>query len=494
MRSYFDVADGDPDGLAREKIGGRMLLLDPALATDVPLMLDFLGVPDPRQPVAAMQPEEYQRRLVEVLARVRDRRSAVEPALFLWEDLHWVDQASESVLTALLPSGGGRSLTLLTFRPEYQWPLASHSSYERVVVRPLGDAEVDKLLEDLLGAELARSPLARRIRERAGGTPFFAEELVQSLAEAGVLEGRRGAYRLGGPEDSVPLPASVQAVLAARIDRLPDSEKRVLQAASVIGRAFPVRLLRGIVELPDAELDPALRALCDAELLTQQALYPEAEYTFKHPLTQEVAYGSQLTERRSRQHLVLARALEALHAASPGERAALIAHHFENAGEPLEAARWHRRAAAWLRARNRIEQTRHLYRVLSLLEDLPETEPGLAWGLAARTALIRAGINTGMDEAEGDRLFEAARQLAERIGDRTGLVFLYAAAGVFKATHRDAVAHLERCEEALRLAEGIGEEVVEMIVRAPLLAAYAGVGRLVDGLRFAEESLEQLPH
>ncbi len=494
MRNYFGVGDRDPDEVAREKIGGRMLLLDPALATDVPLMLDFLGVPDPRQPVPARGPEEYQELLVEVLARLRDRRSAVEPALFLWEDMHWVDRASESVLTALITSGGGRSLTLLTFRSEYQWPLASHSSYERVVVRPLGDADVDELLEDLLGAELARSPLARRVRERAGGTPFFAEELVRSLAEAGVLEGPRGAYRLAGPEDTVTLPASVQAVLAARIDRLPEREKRVLQAASVIGRAFPVRLLREIVELPDADLDPALSALCDAELLDQQALYPEAEYTFKHPLTQEVAYHSQLTERRSRQHRALARALEALHAASPGERAALIAHHFENAGEDLEAARWHRRAAAWLASRDRIEQTRHLYRVLSLLEDQPETEQALAWGLAARVGLIRAAINTGMEEAEGDRLFEEARRLAERIGDRPALALMYAVAGAFKAMHGDPVTHLERCEEALRLAEGIGDVTVDLVLRSPVLWAYAGVGRLADGLRFAEESLEQLPH
>ncbi len=493
MRSYFGIVDRDPDEVAREKVGGRMLRLDPALATDVPLMLDLLGVPDPRQPIAAMEPEEYQQRLVEVLARLSDRRSAVEPAIFFWEDMHWVDRASESVITALLPAGGGRSLSLITFRPEYQWPLASDSSYEQLVVRPLSDADVDELLEDLLGAELARCPLARRIRERAGGTPFFAEELVQSLAEVGVLEGQRGDYRLAGPEDTITLPASVQAVLAARIDRLPEREKHVLQAASVIGRAFPVQLLREIVELPDADLDPALSALCDAELLYQQALYPEAEYTFKHPLTQEVAYHSQLTERRSRQHRALARALDALHAASPGERAALIAHHFENAGEDLEAARWHRRAAAWLAARNRIEQTHHLHRVLSLLEDQPENEQALAWGLAARASLIRAGINTGMDEAEGDRLFEEARRLAERIEDRTALVMLYAVAGVFKGVHGDPVTALERCQEALRLAEGIGDEAVELVLRASAAGGYAGVGRLVDGLRFTERSLEQLP-
>ena len=221
------------------------------------------------------------------------------------------------------------------------------SYYQQLPLAPLGTQAMGELLADLMGRDASLSVLAERIAERASGNPFFAEELVQSLAEVGGLEGSRGAYRLTRAVDELELPATVQAVLSARIDRLAEREKRLLQTASVIGKELSEAVLRRVAELPEADLQAALASLTEAEFLYPKALFPEAEYAFRHPLTQEVAYHSQLGERRRRVHASVARALEEVHAESPDEHAALVAHHWESAGEALEAARWHRRAAEW---------------------------------------------------------------------------------------------------------------------------------------------------
>ena len=220
-------------------------------------------------------------------------------------------------------------------------------------------------------------PLARRTHrsagERTGGNPFFLEEQVLSLAESGALAGSPGSYRLARPLEGIAVPATVQAVLAARIDRLAEREKVLLQTASVIGRELPEGLLRERGRASRADLAEALRALVRGEFLYEAALYPEPEYAFKHPLTQEVAYQSQLAERRARVHAAVARALEALDPAGTGERAALLAHHYEAAGEALPAARWHDRAADWALRADFAEARRHWERVRALAGSLPDS-------------------------------------------------------------------------------------------------------------------------
>src|SRR5439155_783993 len=232
---------------------------------------------------------------------------------------------------------------------------------------PLGPAAIAELLRDLLGTDPSLAGLAERIRERTGGNPFFIEEIVQALVEGGGLQGTRGAYQLVKPAERLALPATVQAVLTARIDRLGEREKTVLQTAAVIGKEFAEPILQRVAGQPETELRAALQTLVRAEFLYEAALYPDAEYAFKHPLTQEVAYHSQLGDRRARVHAAVAGAIAELHAGKLDEHAALLAYHWEGAGDVLQAAEWSRRAAEQAGFRDPAEAHRHWQKVRELV-------------------------------------------------------------------------------------------------------------------------------
>ena len=274
-------------------------------------------------------------------------RSVNQPGVVLIDDAHWMDRASDDLVSEIAASvRGTRTLLLANFRPEYRPAWLGGSHYHQLALAPLGDGAGRELLSDLLGSDDSLGELSGRILERTGGNPLFTEEVIQSLAEAGSLTGERGAYRLTAAIDALALPATVQALLASRIDRLGERAKHVLQAAAVIGKQFDEPLLRevsGVVD--DRDLDSALSALQDQEFLRLVTLSPHPEYAFKHPMMADAAYRSQLAERRARLHAAVATALETLRADRLGEYASLIAHHWEASGMRFEAARWKRRAA-----------------------------------------------------------------------------------------------------------------------------------------------------
>jgi adenylate cyclase len=297
---------------------------------------------------------------------------------------------------------------------------------------PLGSEAIDALLRDLLGDDQSVAPLGERIRARTGGNPFFIEEVVQALVESGHLKGRRGAHQLARSVDEVAIPASVQNVLAARIDRLAEREKQVLQAAAVIGKEFAEPILHRVMTdagahdaapVSTAELSEALRALTQGEFLYEEALYPEAVYAFKHPLTQEVAYGSQLASRRVRLHATIARALEERAPERLDQQAALLAHHWDEAREPLLAARWHRRAAEWSGLANAEQTFRHLRQARELVQGLPLSaeRDDLA---AAAIGMLSTGARRG--DAVGARpTADEALTLAAARGTRSDVVDAY---------------------------------------------------------------------
>jgi class 3 adenylate cyclase len=417
LRSYFGITDADSDDAARKRIAGTLVLADPAFQEVLLLVFDVLGVPDPERPAPRIDPEARQRQLFGFVRRLLQSR-ARDAAILLLDDVHWIDPASDAFLAQLADVVPGTHFLLaLNFRPEYRAAWMGKSSYQQLPLYPLGAEAAAQLLGELLGSDLSVSELALRIAERTGGNPFFIEEVVQALVEAGRLTGAKGVYRLAAPVDEIAIPATVQAVLAARIDRLGEREKTVLQAASVIGkeftepvlaRALPHRLEAGPTggtgfqpvagpsgALTATNLAAALEALASAEFLYPQALYPVAEYAFKHPLTQEVAYHSQLGERRKQIHAAVARAIEALSATKLDEQAALLAYHWEAADEPLTAADWHRRAAQWMGGRDRAETLRHWQHVRALLARVPESPETLALGVLARAQMIRSGYILG---------------------------------------------------------------------------------------------------
>ena len=413
FRSYFGITEQDTAQAARDKIAGRMVLLDETLVEGLPLLFDFLGVPDPERQAPPLGPEARQRQLLDLIRRLARARSAREAAVVLFEDLHWFDRASEEYIENIVSeiAPGNRTLVLLNFRPEYHAAWMQRSYYQQLPLLPLGGEAIRELFVDLIGIDPSLQRLTELIRERTGGNPFFIEEIVQSLVETGALVGTRGAYHLGKPAEEIGVPASVQSVLAARIDRLPEREKRVLQTASVIGEKFSEPILSRVADLGD-DLPAALHALTSAEFLYQEALYPEAEYAFKHPLTQEVTYRSQLAERRAGVHAATARAIEELESAKLGERAALLAYHWERAGEAREAAKWHRRAAEWVGANNSSEAVRHWRSVRQLLDTLPEAPENLAERAGARPD-HDSPRSSGRSRGPGDSLFREGRELAD---------------------------------------------------------------------------------
>src|SRR5262245_39932447 len=489
MRDFFGLTEQDGDEAARRKIAGTLLLLDQALTDALPLVFDFLGVADPADPPLRMEPEARQRGLFALAKQAGQARSRREPALLLLEDLHWIDAGSAPFVETLVDAvAGTRTLLLVTFRPEYHAGWMQKSHYFQLPLLPLGAEASSELLRGLLGSDPSLAGLTERIAERTAGNPFFAEEMVQALAEAGSLDGSKGAYRLRAPVETLVLPVSVQVVLGARIDRLPEREKHVLQTAAVIGKEFGEPVLRRVEGLPEAELAATLRTLAQAELVYETALYPEAEYAFKHPLTQEVAYGSQLGERRKRVHAAVARAIEATSGEKLDEQAALLAHHWERAGEALAAATWHALAADWAGARDREAMSRHWERVRAVLADVPESVETRALGVVARTRMIHNTVflgDTGVDTAV---LFAEGMELAERLegpAPRVILLLEYGGVPVQAGQMDEGLAHLS---EGVALADRSGDSFLRFMARSPYCVYLALAGRLREAVRIATEA------
>jgi class 3 adenylate cyclase len=285
LRDYFGITDADLPQQAREKVAGRLLLLDAALEESLPLLFDFLEVPDPERPPPRLGPEARMRRIFDILRRIVERRSERETLVLVAEDLHWFDPQSTAFLDQLVPSySGTRTLVVANFRPEFEAEWMKHAYYRALPLAPLSPDAVYELLAPLLGPDPSLASLPDHVIERTGGNPFFVEEVVRSLIEDGTLEGEQGAYSLTRSLDEVRVPATVQATLAARIDRLPNREKSLLQTAAVIGRIFPEPVLALVAGRPDeGEVPSALRGLCAGEFLQQEAAHPVPEYRFWHP-------------------------------------------------------------------------------------------------------------------------------------------------------------------------------------------------------------------
>jgi len=343
VRSFFGLGDGEPAEVVRQKVADQLRAVDPGSADALPLLLDFLGVPEPDAP--AVSPGGHER-IAAFLRRFVRLRSASEPLVLLLDDAHWIDRESDALVGELVAAVRGTSTLLIAnFRPEYRPAWTGGSHYHQLPLAPLGQEASRELLHELIGSDDSVGDLSDLVRERTGGNPFFIEEVVHALAVSGSLAGERGAYRLTAPLESLTIPATVQSLLAARIDRLSEEAKRVLQAAAVIGKQFEEPLLKTVVGLGDHDLAAALGGLQEAEFIHQVSPYPEPQYVFRHPLTREVAYHAQLGEQRARLHAEVAAALEKLRVDRLGEYASLIAHHWDASGMRFEAARWRRRAA-----------------------------------------------------------------------------------------------------------------------------------------------------
>ena len=300
----------------------------------------------------------------------------MQPLLLVFEDLHWIDAETQALLDSLVESlPTARLLLLVNYRPEYQHGWGSKTYYTQLRLDPLPPASADELLQALLGDDPSLAPLKQLLIARTEGNPFFLEESVRTLVETGVLVGRAGRLSPGtAPRPTMQVPATVQAVLAARIDRLPPEEKRLLQTAAVIGTEVPLPLLQAIAELPEEALHRGLAHLQAAEFLYETRLFPEREYTFKHALTHEVAYGSLLQERRRALHARIVEALEALAGDRVAEQVERLAHHALRGEVWDKALAYCRQAGEKAMARSAYrEAVGYFEQALSALPHLPET-------------------------------------------------------------------------------------------------------------------------
>jgi class 3 adenylate cyclase/tetratricopeptide (TPR) repeat protein len=496
MRSTFGILDRDDDETARNKVAGQMVRLDPSLAEDVPFMLDFLGIAESAQRSPVSDPEARQREFLRVVERIIRARLG-EVRIWLLEDLHWIDPASEAVdleVIRIQDEIASPVLKLMTFRPEYRPPHADRPNYEEIRLKPLGPKATAELLADLLGPEAPAGELEPLVQGRAGGNPFFLEEIVQSLVESGHLEGSRGAYRLVRSVETIEIPSSVQAVLAARIDRLSERAKQVLYTAAVVGGGFPLPLLEGALAAPAGSLDAVLYELASADFIYQEAAYPEVEYAFKHPLTREVAYGAQLSEQRRRSHRRIARLLEERYVEKLDEHAALLAHHWEQAGEALEAARWHARAAGWVVRSDEEAARSHWVDVRRLLAPLEDSPEKLGLDLMACGQLMMLSWELGAPADEIEALFAEGKALAERIPDPAPRTMLqYGYASYVGLSGGDVTHYVSAAREAVRLAEATGDRTYRLVAGMALASALSWAGNLAESLELMDECVAERP-
>jgi class 3 adenylate cyclase/tetratricopeptide (TPR) repeat protein len=492
LRGYFGIGEQDAERTAREQVAGKVLQLDEALSDVLPLLFDFLGVADPERPAPRMDPEARQRQIFATVRRLIHARSRREPALILLEDLQWLDGSSEAFLENMVEAlPGTRTLLLVNFRPEYHAGWMQKSYYQQLPLSPLGEKAIEELLQDLLGPDPSLDGLSQLITERTGGNPFFIEEVVKGLVDKSSLTGDKGAYRLARSVDEVTIPPTVQAVLAARIDRLPEDEKAVLQGAAVIGRQFPEAVLRHAMGLSGTALEDALRALTAAEFIYEESPYPEPEYAFMHPLTQEVAHRSQLAEQRARMHRRVAEAIAELYPHKLDEQAALLAHHSEAAGDMLAAAKWSARAAGWAGLSDPAAAAGHWHKVRTLVETgLPESAETMTLGLVARIWALRLAWRLGCTEEEAAAIFAEGKALAERAEDLRSLAMLTVAYAAIRGLTGHVEDWAELGSEALRLAERTGDRGLQLAVRPPPTYALFVLGRLREALATIERGLE----
>jgi adenylate cyclase len=490
MRATLGVGDADEPEIARARITASLDALDASFHEDLPLLFDFLGVPDPEQPPLKVDPEARQRQLLSLVRRMMHARSRIEPAVALLEDLHWLDDASGAFLAELVRAcAGTRTLLILTYRPEYSGESLRGSHCEQLALRPLGKSAAWALLESLLGDDRSLDGLADLIAARAVGNPFFCEELVQALSESGHLAGERGDYRLSKTLGEIVLPATVQATLAARIDRLSERERELLQMASVIGYEVSEPVLRGVSGLTDGELSDVLQSLVSAELLSERMSDSGVEYEFKHPLTQEVTYRSQLTDRRQHLHREVALAIERLEPEKLDERAALIAHHWQAAGEPLAAARWNARAAAWIGPNDISQSLSHWRKVAELTAGLPDSPETTGLALGACIWELDYGWRLGITEEEARAHYERGRELAQKSPDRMPLFMLVAAYTGVCMMAGNLRQQAELFDEVDRLSIEIGDPGLRMVALPALAYTRMLQGRVVESLSFADEGI-----
>jgi len=476
LRAGLGVSDLD-DRAARAAIRAEVPDAEPE---DLLLLDDLLGIADPTVALPEIAPDARRRRLTALVNAISLARQT--PGVYVIEDAHWIDEVSESMLAeflAVIPQAP--ALVLITYRPEYHGALTRVLGAQTLALRPLTGAQTSALTAELFGSDPSITGLAAQVAARAAGNPFFVEEMVRDLAERGMVHGEPGAYIVCGDIAEVGVPATLQATIGARIDRLSPTAKHTLNAAAVIGSRFDIDLLANLIGGPD------VAPLIEAELIDQVRFTPHPEYAFRHPLIRTVGYESQLKADRAQLHRRLAAAIEAR--GSADENAALIAEHLEAAGDLREAFGWHMRAGTW--STNRDIAAAHLSwrRARQVADRLPVDDlDRAAMRIAPRTLLSGSAWRVGGSGA--DTGFDELRDLCTAAGDKVSLAtgMTGQVMAQFTNAHRREASRL--ATEHTALLESIGDSTLTVGLSFAALAAKFETGEMADVLRLAQRVID----
>jgi predicted ATPase/class 3 adenylate cyclase len=494
LRGYFAIERRDDVRSIREKVTGKVLALDRALEPTLSTLLALLDIPPGDADWDRLEPLQRRYRTLDGVKRLLLRESQVHPLLLIIEDLHWMDTESQALLDTLVDGvRAARVLLLVNYRPEYGHGWGGKTHYHQLRVEPLPPATVGDLLDGFLGTDPGLGTLRRLLVERTEGNPFFLEESVRALVETRALVGERGAYRLAGPLGSLQAPASVRAILAARIDRLAPEDKRLLQAAAVIGKDVPWLLLEAIGGVSESELRASLARLQAAELLLEVRLFPDLEYTFKHALTHDVAYEGLLHDRRRILHTAVMAAIERLHAGRLAEHAEQLAHHARLAEAWDKAGPYLREAGrrAFARSANR-EAADHFEHAAATFDRLPQTREMLEHGIDVRFELRTAlQVLRAFDRQQA--CLADALKLAESLKDqrRLGYALMFAS---LRATLVENYAEGFRLgHRALDIGKALGELGIQAGACCYLGVTNMAVGRFPEAVRLCEAAIALIP-
>ena len=456
LKSYFQIDDTETPSQIREKVSQKILHRDNRLEPDLPALFALLDVSLKDSPWHALDPPQRRQRTIAAVNHLLLQESLALPLVVIFEDLHWIDTETQGLLDSLAESlPAERVLLVVTYRPEYQHRWGAKTYYTQLRLDSLPAESTAELLSALLGPDPGLAPLKQMLVKR--GNPFFLEETLRTLVETGALAGERAAYRLTRPVEALQIPATVQMILAARIDRLPAEEKQLLQTAAVIGKDIPYAILKAIAEQPEEILRQGLAHLQKAEFLYQTHLSPELKHTFKHALTHDVTYESLLQDRRRQLHAQIVAAIERLYADRLSEHLERLAHHALRGQLWDKAVRYGREAGN--RALERSAQTEaltHFDQAWAALHELPESRERTE----QRIDLCFERRNTYMPLAEFARMGEAlneAHALAEELGDQPRLGRALAHQVQLFGLLGEHARSIEAGERACAIAEAVGE-------------------------------------
>jgi class 3 adenylate cyclase/tetratricopeptide (TPR) repeat protein len=462
LKSYLRIEERDDKREIRERVAGKLLTLDRALEPLLTPLLALLDVPVDDAEWGVLDPPQRRQRILDAVKRLLLRESQVQPLLLLFEDLHWIDSESQALLDTLIDSlPAARVLLLVNYRPEYQHIWGSKSYYTQLRIDPLPPESAEELLTALIGKDRMLNPLKRLLIERTEGNPFFLEESVQTLVETKVLVGDRGAYRMTKVPETWQIPATAQAILAARIDRLPPEEKQLLQAASVIGKHIPFTLLQAIADMPENILHQGLSNLQTAEFLYETSFFPDLEYTFKHTLTHEVAYGGMLQDRRQAIHSRIVEAIEALFPDRLSEQVERLAHHAFRAEMWGKAVTYLRQAGTKALAHTAYREATWFEQALTALHTLPDTRQKIECAIDLRLDLRQSLFP--LNELETVLVYlREAEELARTLDDprRLGWVSAYMC-----GHHVHSGSHVKEVQTLAKRVETIAERLYDVPIQ-----------------------------